>query len=73
MRQFKELSDPKRIDVRPDRIRIRTVRDSDTMENALRSFGLQNEKLKEMALLNGATHNQIIPTNTLIKVVEKGQ
>lgn len=73
MRQFKELSDPKRTEVKPERIRIRTTRDPDTMENALRSFGVQNEKLKEMALLNGATLNQIIPANTLIKVVEKGQ
>jgi predicted Zn-dependent protease len=72
MRQFRELSDPRRIDVKPDRIRIRATRSSDTLENALRSLTVPNEKLKEVALLNGGNLNQIIPANTLIKVVEKG-
>jgi predicted Zn-dependent protease len=72
MRQFKELSDPRRIDVKPDRIRIRAARGSGTLENALRSLNVPNEKLKEMALLNGGDLSQIIPANTLIKVVEKG-
>jgi len=72
MRQFRDLKDPKRIDVKPDRIRIRTTRSSDTLENALRSYGISNEKLKEVALLNGGNLHQLIPANTLIKVVEKG-
>jgi predicted Zn-dependent protease len=72
MRQFKELSDPKRIHVRPDRIRIRSGKATDTLENVLRSFGVPNEKLKEMALLNGKNLDQVIPANTLIKVAEKG-
>ena len=70
--QFKDLSDPKRIDVKPDRVRIRAVRTPDTLENALRRLGVQNEKLKEMVLLNGGNPNQMIPANTLVKVVEKG-
>jgi len=72
MRQFKELSDSKRIHVRPDRIRIRSAKATDTLEDVLRSFGVPNEKLKEMALLNGKNLDQAIPANTLIKVVEKG-
>jgi predicted Zn-dependent protease len=73
MRQFRELSDPRRINVKPDRIRIRTTRTSDTLENVLRSFGVPNEKLKGMVLLNGGDPNQVIPANTLVKVVEKGR
>jgi len=72
MRQFRELSDPRRIDVKPDRIRIRNARSSDTLENALRSLGVPNEKLKETALLNGGNLNEVITANTLIMVVEKG-
>jgi predicted Zn-dependent protease len=71
--QFKDLSDPKRIDVKPDRIRIRTTKISDTLENVLRSFGVPKEKLKEMVLINGGDLEQVIPVNTLIKVVEKGR
>jgi predicted Zn-dependent protease len=73
MRQFKELSDPRRIGVKPDRIRIRATRSSDTLENALRSLGVPNEKLKEMALLNGENLTQVVPAITLLKVVEKGR
>jgi predicted Zn-dependent protease len=71
MREFKELSDPKRIHVKPDRIRIRSAKTTDTLENVLRSFGVPNEKLKEMVLLNGRNLNEVIAANTLIKVVEK--
>jgi len=72
MRQFRELSDPRRINVKPDHIRVRSTKTTNTLENVLRSFGVQNEKLKEMALLNGGDLNQVIPMKTLIKVVEKG-
>jgi len=72
MKQFKDLADPKRIDVKPDRIGIRATKTSDTLENALRSLGAPNEKLKEMVLLNGGDFNQVIPANTLVKVVERG-
>ena len=54
-------------------IRIRTTRISDTSENGLRSFGVPEEKLKETALINGGDLEQMIPVNTLIKVVEKGR
>jgi len=39
LNNFKELSDPKRINVKPDRIRIRATKTSDTLENELRSLG----------------------------------
>jgi hypothetical protein len=60
------------MNVAPDRIRFRSTRTTDTLENMLRSFGVPNEKLKEMVLLNGGDLNQVIPANTLIKVIEKG-
>jgi predicted Zn-dependent protease len=72
MRQFKELSDPRRINVKPDRIRVRYPKTADTLGNVLQSFGVPKERLKEMALLNGGELNQVIPAKTLIKVVEKG-
>jgi len=71
MRSFKELSDPRKINVKPDRISIHTIRRTDTLESTLRSSGVPNEKMKEMALLNGKNLNDMIPANTLIKVVEK--
>ncbi len=73
MQGFRELHDPRRIDVRPDRIRIRAARTSDSAENILRSHGVPEEKLKEMVLINGWSPNQRVQANTLIKVVEKGR
>jgi hypothetical protein len=35
-------------------------------------LNVPNERLKEMALLNGRDLGEIIPANTLVKVVEKG-
>ncbi|MGQ9647389.1 MAG: M48 family metalloprotease [Thermodesulfobacteriota bacterium] len=72
MRQFKDLTDPKRIHVEPDRIRIRQVRTAGTLENEFRLLGIPNEKMKSLALLNGRDLNQMVPANSLIKVVEKG-
>jgi len=72
MRNFRELSDPKRINVKPDRIRIRAIGSAGTLENALRSLGVPNEKLKETALLNGRNLDEVIPANTMLKVVKKG-
>ncbi len=73
MRNLRELSDPRRINVKPDRIRIRVAGTSDRLENLLRSFGVPNEKLKEVALLNGKDLSESIPANTMLKVVEKGR
>ena len=73
MGQFKELSDPSRINVKPDRIRVRSTRTADTLENTLRSLGVPEDQLKQIALLNGRQLNDRIPPNTLVKVVEKGR
>jgi predicted Zn-dependent protease len=73
MGQFKGLTDPGRINVKPDRLRIRATQTADTLENAFRSFGVPNDQMAQLALLNGRQLNDKIPANTLIKVVEKGR
>ena len=73
MRQFRELTDPRRINVQPDRLRIRPVGRADTLENGLRSLGVPEKRLKETVLLNGGVPNQRIAANTLLKVVDEGR
>jgi predicted Zn-dependent protease len=73
MGQFRHLTDRKRINVHPDRIRIKTAKGADTMGNVLRSMGVPEKERKEIALLNGKSLNDPIPANTMIKVVEKGR
>jgi len=72
MRQSKDLTDPKRIHVEPDRIRIRHIKTAGSLENEFRSLGVPNDKMKGLALLNGRDLNQVVPANSLLKVVEKG-
>ena len=71
MRGFKELSDPKKINVKPDRIRVRTTKAGGTVESSLRSMGIPKDDLDDTALLNGMGLEESLPANTLIKVVEK--
>jgi predicted Zn-dependent protease len=70
---FEELKDPKKLNVQPDRIRARFTKKTDTIENALRSLGVPDHKLKDIVVLNGGTSGQTIPANTLIKIVEYGR
>jgi len=73
MGQFKELSDPRRIHVKPDRIRVRAAGSADTLEGCLRSLGVPNDQLKDVALLNGRPLSERVSAGTLLKVVEKGR
>ncbi|MBW2317188.1 MAG: M48 family metalloprotease [Deltaproteobacteria bacterium] len=72
MTRFGPLFDSKKIDVKPDRIRIFLTATSTTLEGVLKSQGVQGNKLKQMAILNGKHLYDTIPANTLLKVVEKG-
>ena len=73
MGQFRHLTDRGRLNVKPDRIRIRATKRAGTMEGALRSLGVPEKERKNIALLNGKSLKDPIPANTLIKVVRKGR
>jgi len=73
MRGFKQLSDSKKINVKPDRIRLRATRTSGTVESGLRSLGVPTKDLEDIALLNGLDLKENLPPNRLVKVVEKGR
>jgi predicted Zn-dependent protease len=73
MKGFKELTDPKKINVKPDRIRLRSTKTGGTVESGLRSMGIPKDDLDDIALLNGMQLNENLPANTLVKVIEKGR
>ena len=72
MRGFRELSDPKKINVKPDRIRLRTTKAAGSVESAFRTMGIPKDDLDDIALLNGMQLSENLPANTLVKVIEKG-
>ncbi len=69
---FKELSDPRKIEVSPQRIRIRRVEMTDKIESLLHSYGVPEKKIKENTLINGLSPGQLVPSHSFIKVIEKG-
>ena len=73
MTKFRELTDPKRMNVQPDRVHVRPTKEADTLEAALRSLGVPNDQLEATALLNGRFLKDSIPADTLVKVVGKGR
>ena len=74
MRGFKNLTDNRKLNKKPDRIRIRKTVRRMSLKEALASFGVNNDDLEQHALLNGAKElNENIAANSLLKIVEKGQ
>ena len=71
--RFAELTDARRINVQPDRIRVRRAAKADTLGNALRALGVPENRIKEMSLLNGGVPDESVPPNILLKVVERGR
>ena len=68
-RNFRELTDSEKLNRKPDVIHIRTIPQSMTLENALRQFNTPQDKLQEMAVLNGMELNEQLPAGAMIKVV----
>jgi predicted Zn-dependent protease len=66
MRNFRELTDPARINVQPDRVRIKTVPQTGTLAQVLRNLRMPDNRLEELAVLNAR-----IEQGMLIKVIEK--
>jgi len=71
MKQFKNLTDPRKINVKPDRIAIKQIRTQSTLRKAFQQFGVPNDKMENLAIMNGMQLDETVPANTLIKVVVK--
>lgn len=71
MRNFKVLTDPAKINVKPERIRIQTTYSDATLSEILKGYGTPDSRLKELAVLNGMDLAQRIARGTMIKTVSK--
>jgi predicted Zn-dependent protease len=68
---FASLTDPKRINVEPNRIRIRATKKTMIFSEALKELGVPEKRLQDTALLNGKSLHETISAKTLLKIVEK--
>ena len=72
MERFKRLRDRRKLNVKPDRIRVVRSPKAGTMEQVLRSLGAPEGKLNQWAIMNGKSLNEPVPSGMLLKVVKKG-
>lgn len=71
MQSFRPLTDLAKINKQPDRVRIKTVRQSGTLEEALRSYNVAPNRMEEFAILNGMRRTDRVTQGSLIKVIEQ--
>ena len=71
MGNFSQLSDLAKINVKPDKIFIKKVQRSGTLADALKYYGMPQDKMKELALLNNFELTSQVQAGKLIKIIEK--
>jgi predicted Zn-dependent protease len=69
MQGFRQLTDQSKINKKPERIRLKTVQTSTTLEQALRSSSTTEKRLQELAILNGMKLTDRVAPGTMIKVI----
>lgn len=70
MTNFSVLTDPDKINKQPERIQIVTVQQNTTLAEALREHNVAEDRLQELAVLNGMTLDDQLSAGMLIKVLE---
>lgn len=70
MQNFRQLTDAAKLNRKPERIRIKTVNQAMTLDQALRSYKVPDKRLNELAILNGMQLNDRLTGGTMIKVVD---
>ena len=68
---FDVLRDRAKLDIKPNRLRIRKTTRQMTLRQALKNFGVADDQLEKMVLLNAMKLNQTVHAITLIKTICK--
>jgi predicted Zn-dependent protease len=71
MRGFNTLTDPSKLNVKTDHIRLRTAMYDGTLTDVLRGFGVAETKYKEISILNGLALTDRVASGTMLKVIGK--
>jgi predicted Zn-dependent protease len=71
MTGFKELKDASKLNVKPDRINVVSVKQSGTIAQALAANGVPSNRIKEFSIVNGMAEKDQVQAGTLIKVLSK--
>lgn len=68
---FKELKDQSKINVKPERIQVVSVKQTGSLANAFQSFGVPSNRHKELAIVNGMELNASVTSGQKIKIFTK--
>jgi predicted Zn-dependent protease len=71
MKNFRPITNPARLNVEPERIRIKTADREATLGQLLTQWNMPQDRLKALAVLNGMELSDTIAVGTLIKTVGK--
>jgi len=71
MQSFRQLNDPSKINKKPERVRVKTVRQDATFEQAMRNYNVPDRRIEEFAILNGMRRTDRVSAGSLIKVIER--
>ncbi len=73
MGNFDRLTDPSKINVLPDRIKIERVPQQMTLAQALNRVGARTADFEETAVLNNMQQQDILDAGTLFKTINRGR
>lgn len=68
---FRQLTDPAKLNKKPDRIRVKEAKLRGTLAQTLQRLGAKEDRLKELAILNGMNLEDQVDAGTLVKVLEQ--
>jgi predicted Zn-dependent protease len=69
MEKFNVLNDPEKINKKAERIRVKTVQQNSTLGEALKTYGTNDKRLEEVAILNGMNLTDKVTKGMLIKTI----
>jgi predicted Zn-dependent protease len=70
MGSFSTLTEPEKLNRQPERIKIKTIANSSSLQQALRNYNMKENRMEEIAILNGMKLTDVVEKGTLIKVIE---
>jgi len=73
LRSFRAATDPSRLAVRPDRVKVEKIATTATLEATLRKLGATESLFQTDALLNNLETDETVMAGTLLKVVVTGK
>lgn len=66
---FKALTDADKLNKKPERVKIKTVASTNTLEKILKEYNTDAKRYNELAILNGMQLGDRVEAGTLIKVI----